>query len=160
MTKTFINIKKSTPKQDIEIMEDIASLYDYTLELLQSHLKLNNVYVMLTNYDVRTNNSQIYRVEHRKRTMIKINFEEMIESFVTKEWKHRYSREFLPKKMDTDEHALFILLHEISHYVRKDHLSWAKGMSELDQKYAEFDCDIRALKYLELFKSLRSLNDY
>ena len=157
--KTCINIKRTTPKYELEIIEDIADTYDFALETLQSHLKLNNVYIMLTNYDMRVNNSQIYRIEHRKRTMIKINTEEIIESFVTKEWKQRYSREFLPQKMDTLEHSLFVLFHEIAHYIRKDHLFWRQGMSELDKKYAEFDCDIRALKLLELFKALRSVND-
>lgn len=154
MRETCINIRKSTLKRELEMIKDIACLYDYALEVLQPLLKLNNVYIMLTNYDVRTNNSQIYRVEHRKRTMIKINFEEIVDNYVHKDWKRRYSKEFLPKKLSTEEHALFILLHEISHYIRKDHLKWNRDMSEFDQKYAEFDCDIRALKLLELLEEI------
>lgn len=152
MIKTFINIRKTTSKWDLEIMQNIADTYDYALELLQSQLKLHNVYIMLTNYDVRTNNSQIYRVEHRKRTMIKLNFEEIIEDYTFKLWKKRYSKEYLPKKLDTFEHSLFILFHEIAHYINKDHLVNWNSLSQIETIRREVICDLMALDYLKILK--------
>lgn len=149
-----INLKRTTNKEDLEIIKDIKENYEFALFLLQSKLKLCNVYVMITNYDMRTNGSQIYRVEHRKRTMIKINFEEMREDYIYKLWKQRYSKEYLPKKLSILDHSLFILLHEIAHYIRKDHLRWSKDMCVIEQEHAEIDCDIKALKYLKLLRTL------
>ena len=152
--KICINVKKTTSKQDLKIIEDIAEHYEYCLNLLNSILKLTNVYVMLTNYDMRTNGSQIYRIEHRKRTMIKINFEQIRYDYIVKDWKRRYSKKYLPKKLDTSEHSLFVLFHEIAHYLRKDHLVNWKDLNQKELKQKEIDCDIKAINYLKLLKSL------
>jgi len=148
----FINTKRTTSKRDLEIIENIAEEYKYALDLLQPVLKLNNLYVMLTNYDIRSNNSQIYRIEHRKRTMIKINFEEIVEDFITKGWKKRYSKKYLPKKLNVIDHSLFILFHEIVHYLRKDHLINWDTLNQMEIIQTETDCDIRAINCLKLLK--------
>jgi hypothetical protein len=135
-------------------MENIAEYYKLNLNLLQPILKLTNLYIIFTNQDKRVNNSQIYRVEHRKRTVIKINFEEIREDYVNEYWKLRYSAKNLPKKFNTLDHALFILLHEIMHYIRKDHLTNWNILSEGELICKENECDIQAVKYLQLLKLL------
>lgn len=151
----FIDTKKYTTKKDLEIMENIAGYYEFNLNLLQPILKLSNLYIIFTNRDKRVNNSQIYRVEHRKRTVIKLNFEEIREDYINEYWKFRYSKKYLPKKLDTFEHALFILLHELMHYIRKDHLINWNSLSEGELISKETDCDIRALNYLKLLKQIK-----
>jgi len=155
--KIFIMTRKKTNKEDLEIIESIAECYEYSLNLLQPILELSNLYIMLTNYDVRTNNSQIYRIEHRKRTMIKINFEEMVEDFINKDWKHRYSKKYLPKKLNTIDHSLFILFHEIAHYLNKDHLINWKSLTPFELALKETKRDIEALNYLKTFHKLEKI---
>ena len=152
--KIFIDTKNYTSKKDLEIMESIAEYYEFNLNLLQPILKLSNLYIIFTNRDKRINNSQIYRVEHRKRTVIKVNFEEIRQDWVNEDWKLRYSRKYLPKKLSTFDHALFILLHEITHYLRKDHLTNWNSLSEGELIGKETNCDIQAVKYLKLLKIL------
>jgi len=157
--KIFIMTRKTTSKSDLEIIESIVECYEYSLNLLQPILKLNNLYIMLTNLDVRVNNSQIYRIEHRKRTMIKINFEEIVDDYINKDWKHRYSKKYLPKKLDTVDHSLFILFHEIAHYLNKDHLlNWGK-LSQMELALKETERDIEALNYLKLVHKLEKINE-
>ena len=151
--KIFITAKKTTNKEDLELMYNMVDYYGYNLWLLEPILKLHNLYIMLTNYDVRTNNSQIYRIEHRKRTMIKLNLQEIQMDYLCKDWKNRHSKKYLPKKFNILDHSLWILFHEIHHYIRKDHLHY--DGTDVD---AEIDCDREALKYIKILRKLRRLD--
>jgi len=72
-------------------------------------------------------------------------------------WKRRYSKKYLPKKLSTYDHSLFILFHEIAHYIRKDHLKDRRKINEKELNKYEIDCDIRAIKYLKLLKQKESI---